>query len=406
MNRNLVSISSLEDKGYKVTFSKGRFIAWHKDSHINSTKLIGVQESILYRLTIRPVQTLLHDTISLSDLWNMRLVHIHYRALPTLGKMVTCLPKIQIQHKGVFKGCSLGKNVKGSFLRSDNRSKEILDLIHSYVCGPMIVSSLNVYLYYVLFIDDHSRKTCIYFMKNKDGVLEKFQEFKAQLENLTRRNIKEIRSNNGGEYTSKDFRNFCIKEGIKKEYTYPYNPQQNGVAQRKNRIIIEETKSMIHDQSLPITLGVEACMTTLYVQKMSPHQILENINLEESFTGVKPEIGHFGIFGCPIYFHVPKKKRYKIQPLGRKGTFVGCNEYSKAYRIYIPGEGQIKISRDFTFDEEIAFQIFKESQMDIDSETIPSPPSIVQRETYIIPFYPVVQANSIAPIDMPRDIAE
>jgi hypothetical protein len=173
----------LEDKGYKITFLEGRVLAWHKDSHISSSKVIGVQENNLYKLTIKPVQALLHDTISLSELWHKRLAHIHYRALPIVGKMVTGLPEIQIQHKGVCKGCALGKNVKGSFPSSDNRSKEILDLIHSDVCGPMIVASLNGYLYYVLFIDDHSRKTWIYFLKNKDGVLAKFQEFKAQIEN-------------------------------------------------------------------------------------------------------------------------------------------------------------------------------------------------------------------------------
>jgi hypothetical protein len=153
----------------------------------------------LYRLTIRPIQALLHDTISLSELWHRRLAHIHYRALPALGKMVIGLPKIQIQHKGICKGCARRKNVKGSFLSNDNRSKEILDLIHSDVCGPMTVASLNGYLYYVPFIDDHSRKTWIYFLKNKDGVLAKFQEFKAQVENLNRRKIKVLRSNNGGE---------------------------------------------------------------------------------------------------------------------------------------------------------------------------------------------------------------
>jgi hypothetical protein len=109
-------------------------------------------------------------------------------------------------------------------LSSDNRSKEILDLIHSDVCGPMTVASLNGYLYYVLFIDDHSWKTWIYFLKNKDRVLAKFQEFKAQVENLTRRKIKVLRSENGGKYTSKDFNNFCIEARIKREYTVPYNP--------------------------------------------------------------------------------------------------------------------------------------------------------------------------------------
>jgi hypothetical protein len=242
MKRNLVSISSLEDKGYKVTISEGRVLAWHKESHINSAKFIGVRESNLYILTIRPVHALLHYIIILSELWNMRLAHIHYRALPTPGKMVTGLPEIHIQHKGVCKGCALGNNVKGSFLSSDNRSKEILDLIHLDVCGPMTVASLNGYLYYVLFIDDHSQKTWIYFLKNKDGVLAKFQEFKAQVENLTGRKIKVLRSDNGGEYTSKDFNNFCIEEGIKREYTVPYNSQKNGVEERKNRTIVKTTK--------------------------------------------------------------------------------------------------------------------------------------------------------------------
>lgn len=107
--------------------------------------------------------------------------------------MVTGLPEIQIHHKGVCKGFSLGKNVKGSFSSSDNRSKEILDLIYLDVCGPMIVASLNGYLYYVLFIDDHSQKNWIYFLKNKDGALGKFQEFKAQVENQTERKIKVLR---------------------------------------------------------------------------------------------------------------------------------------------------------------------------------------------------------------------
>jgi transposase InsO family protein len=176
----------------------------------------------------------------------------------------------------------------------------------------MTVASLNGYLYYVFFIDDHSRKTWIYFLKNKDGVLEKFQDFKAQIENKTRRKIKILRSYNGGEYTSKEFNSFCIETGMKMEFTVPYNPQQNGVAERKNRTIIEEKKAMRHDQSLPMTLWVEARMTTVYVKNRSPHKILKNITLDEAFTGVNPEIGHFGIFGCLVYLRIPKENRSKL----------------------------------------------------------------------------------------------
>jgi hypothetical protein len=278
-------------------------------------------------------------------------------------------------------------------------------LIHLDICGPMTFASLNGYLYYVLFIYDHSRKTWIYFLKNKDGVLAKFQEFKARIENQTGRKIKILRSDNGGEYTSKEFKSFCIEAGIKREFTIPYNPQQNGVAERKNKTIIEATKAMIHDQSLPMTLWAEACMTSVYVQNLSPHYIVKNITPEEAFTKVKPEIRHFRIFGCPVYLHVPKEKRSKVEPSGRKGIFVGYNETSKAYRIYILGQRQIEVSRDDTFEEEVAFHKSREAQMEIDSETIHSSPSAVQRETYISPDEPIAPVDPVAPSNIPRDIA-
>jgi hypothetical protein len=92
---------------------------------------------------------------------------------------------------------------------------------------------------------------------------------------------------------------------------------------RKNRTIIEETKEMIHDQSIPMIIWAEACMKAIYFHNMSPHQILKNITPEEAFTRVKPEIGDFKIFGCPVYFHVPKEKRSKLDPSGRKRYICG-----------------------------------------------------------------------------------
>jgi hypothetical protein len=134
---------------------------------------------------------------------------------------------------------------------------------------------------------------------------------------------------------------------------------------------------------------------TVYVQNKSLHQTLKNITPEEVFTGMKPEIEHFRLFGCPVYFHVPKEKKSKLDPLERKDT----SESSKTFQIDIPGQRQIETSRDVVLEEEIVFQRSRESQMEIDSKTIPSPPSAVQRETNIIPVDPV------APVDMFRDIA-
>jgi transposase InsO family protein len=142
-----------------------------------------------------------------------------------------------------------------SFLKRDSKAKGVLELIHSDVCGPMPSTSINGYVYYVSFIDDYSRKTWVYFLKSKDEVFGKFKEFKALIENLSERNIKILRSDNGGEYTSKEFVNFCKDAEIKRELTTPYNPQQNGVAERKNKTIMEAMKTMIHDQDLQCTYG-------------------------------------------------------------------------------------------------------------------------------------------------------
>jgi hypothetical protein len=143
--------------------------------------------------------------------------------------------------------------------------------------------------------------------------------------------------------------------GIKRELTTPYNPQQNGVEERKNQMIMKAMKDMIHDQEFPMHLWVEATQTTVYVQNISPHRVLGNKTLEEIFTRENPEVIHLRIFGCPMYVHVPKDKRSKLDPSGKKGIFFGYSETSKAYRVYILGYRKIKISRDITFDEDATF---------------------------------------------------
>ena len=168
----------------------------------------------------------------------------------------------------------MGKFAKSPFPSSDSRATGILDLIHSDVSGRMSHVSLSGYEYYVLFIDDHSRRTWIYFLKTKSEVFKRFQEFRALVETQTGRKIKSLRSDNGGEYTLGEFVDYCVEAGIRREFTVPYNPQQNGVAERKNRSIIGAAKAMLHDQGLPLFLWAEACNTVVYLQNRSLHRAL------------------------------------------------------------------------------------------------------------------------------------
>jgi len=100
--------------------------------------------------------------------------------------------------------------------------------------------------------------------------------------------------------------------------------------------IVGATRAMLHDQSLPFFLWAEALNTMVYLQNRSPRRILGCETLEEAFTEKKLEVGHFRIFGCHTYSHVPSKKRTKLEPIVEKGIFVGYDEVLKAYRIYIP----------------------------------------------------------------------
>ena len=139
-----------------------------------------------------PEKALVHDTVDPNELWHRTLAHVHYRALPIASKATKVLLKFQAKHDDVCKGCVKGKNTKKTFPSSESKAKGILEIIHSDVCGPMSSNSLSGYAYYVSFIDDFSRKTWIYFMKNKDEVFSKFKKFKALIKNHTEKNIKTI----------------------------------------------------------------------------------------------------------------------------------------------------------------------------------------------------------------------
>ena len=168
------------------------------------------------------------------------------------------------------------------------------------------------------------------------------------VENEMDSRIKCLRSDNGGEFTSKEFMDYCSNHKIKRQFSITRTPQQIGVVERKNRSIIEATRAMLHDQSLSKFLWGEAANTAVYVQNRCPHQALDFKILEEVFTDKKLDGSHLRIFGSPVYFHVPKEKRSKLDAFWKKETFVGYSETSKAYRIYVLGQREVELSHDVT----------------------------------------------------------
>eukprot|EP00253_Pinus_taeda_P007226 PITA_07226 len=180
------------------------------------------------------------------------------------------LPNLKFGKLDFCKHCLFGKQSKQKFKTGKHTSKGILDYIHSDVWGPASTTSYGGSSYFVSFIDEFSRKVWVYMLKRKSDVFSVFKQFRALEENNTGRTIKCLITDNGGEFTSKEFDNYCKDAGIKRHKTTIYTPQQNGVAERMNKTLLERARSMLSNAELQKELWMEAVATTCYMINRSP----------------------------------------------------------------------------------------------------------------------------------------
>ena len=150
----------------------------------------------------------------------------------------------------------------------------MLDLVYSDVCGPMKTKTLGGSLYFVTFIDDHSRKIWVYTLKTKDQVLDVFKQFHALVERQSGEKLKCIRIDNGGEYSG-PFDEYCRQHGIRHQKTPPKTPQLNGLAERMNRTLVERVRCLLSQSQLPRSFWGEALNTVVHVLNLTPCVPLE-----------------------------------------------------------------------------------------------------------------------------------
>ena len=159
----------------------------------------------------------------------------------------------------------------------------------------------------------------MYILKSKDQVLNKFEEWKAMVETQTGHKVKVLRSDNGGEYTSKAFDAFLFKHGIVRQTSAPYTSEQNGVAEHANRTIVEMARCMLYAQGLGREFWAEAVSNAVYTRNRCPNKALVNVTPEEAWSGKRPCISHMRVFGCIAYAKVPDEKRTKLDAKGTLG---------------------------------------------------------------------------------------
>ena len=261
--------------------------------------------------------------------------------------------------------CALNKSSKLPFPKTaKNRSQKILGYIHTDVAGPFNPDRYgNKYL--ITFIDDYSRYAFVYYMKKKSETLDKFKEFikyaRTEIGSIVQsinvdNYLRDIRSDNGGEYTSTEFNDYCLDNNIKHNLTVPYSPQSNGVAERYNRSLMAITRSLINNSDLnSFQFWTYACRTANYIKNRTAHSAnLSNKSPFQAFYRKKPSVSYFKIFGCLCYIHKNRNERKsKILPTSYKGYFIGYAPKCKGYLVYIPERGEVLTRRNIIFNERL-----------------------------------------------------
>lgn len=353
LDGNMISVSKLASKGVRAEFDGSGC----KLVYGNAVVAVGVRKSDMYFLRFandRLLQAKTRDhSKNCQHTWHRRLGHRDPEVLGEIKRrdLATGMKVVDCGIRWTCECCIQGKMARPSFPKAaEKTSTAVLDIVHTDVCGPMEETTPGGCRYYMSMIDDHSRYAFIYFLKEKSDVEQRIREYVRMAENQFGRKPRIIRSDQGGEYSSKALRRFYAEEGIKAEYTAAYSPQQNGVSERKNRSLSEMGRCMLLDAGMPKRYWAEAINTACYLQNRLPSAAVGCTPFEIWFEK-KPDLNHLRLFGCSAYVLVPSVKRKKLDEKAIKMTFVGYSGEHKAYRMLNLATGQIQISRDVRFLE-------------------------------------------------------
>ncbi|GJX02619.1 zinc finger, CCHC-type containing protein [Tanacetum coccineum] len=318
IRKNLVSSSILNNCGYKQVIESNNFVLSKHGVFID----FGYLSNHMFRLNIvfDNIGSAFMSTSKLNDsiLWHARLGHVHFKRMQDMSKD-GLIPSFDMDTEKC-QTCMMNKITKKPF-QNVKRETKVLELIHSDLCDLHATPSLGNKKYFVIFIDDASRFCYVNLLHSKDEALDKFKSV-----------------------------------GIIHETTAPYTPQQNGISERKNRVLKEMDNSMLSYSGLSQGLWGEALLTACYLLNRVPNK-RNRVTPYELWTKKKPNLNYLRVWGCRAVVRLPDPKLKTLGERGIKCIFVGYAEHSKAFRFYViePNDSvainSIIESRDAIFDE-------------------------------------------------------
>ncbi|GJR99788.1 ribonuclease H-like domain-containing protein [Tanacetum coccineum] len=366
---NLLSVSQICDKKHNVFFTDTECLILSPEFKLVDENLVilrAPKKNDVYSLNLKNIipsggVTCLIAKASDDEavLWHRRLGHVNFKNINKLvkGNLVKGLPSKIFKHDNPCLACRKGKQHKASCKKLEEKTvREPLELLHMDFFGPISVESLNKKKYCLVVIDDCSKFSWVFFLAYKDETYNILHDLIVGLENKLRHKVKIIRSDHRTEFKNKLMNEFCAKKGIKREYSIARTPQQNGVAKRKNRTLIEADRTILADLLLPIQFWAEAVNTACYVLNRVLVNKPQMKTLYELLMGKTPNIGFMKPFGCPLTI---------LNTLDNLGKFDGKSEEG-----YLLGYSTNRKGPDWMFDLEILTPSFnyipvsKENQVD------------------------------------------
>ena len=257
MQCNLLSVGQLILKGYSITMKDNSLKLFDKNQRLVLKTPLAKNKT--FKTNMKVVELNCLSTIVKNEdswLWHYRFGHLNFRGLNQLvdKEMILGVPKMEIPST-IGDTCLIGKQPRNAFSYStSHRSKLVLNVVYSYVCRLLEVPTLGGNKYFISFVDEFSRKIWLYLIKAKSEAFDMFQKFKVLVEKQSGKSIKILRIDGGGEYTSNVFEKFCEDNDIVHEVTASYTPQHNRLAERRNRSLLDMTKSKLKMKKTPNTL--------------------------------------------------------------------------------------------------------------------------------------------------------
>lgn len=353
---NLLSVAKITDKGNTVIFEKEKA---HIVEKTGKTILTARKRDGLYYFESGCKATANYTPKKDSNImeWHRKLGHINEIDLKKMAKD-NLMYGLNLNNEDMetCETCIKGKLSRLPFVRHDDLyTIDNLEIIHSDVCGPFECDTLAGSKYYVTFTDDFSRYCHIYFIKRKSDVFNVFKEYKNEVETFHNKKIKNLQTDNGTEYRNKEFDDFLKSHGIKRRLTTVYTPQQNGISERKNRSLLDKARCLLIEAKAPKKLWAEAVATANYLINRSPSKALNGETPFKKWLGRTPCGHHLYVYGRKT-FVLKKNKRGKLTQNAKEGVFMGYSMTSKAYRVYIPEDDDVVISRDIKVIDKMYFE--------------------------------------------------